>query len=123
MPRGLLISVKLTPCSRLCGLSGRGRVGDGLGGEPFSEEPGKWGNRVPSMLWSRLVSSLLLLTLPFPTLVLAACHFPRELPLCILDTLVQPRRPAGLLRVPEVPAGSVRGARPGGARPSMLHCA
>lgn len=44
-------------------------------------------------------------------MVLAACHLSRELPLCILDTLVQPRHPAGLLRVPEVPAGPVRGAR------------
>ena len=51
-----------------------------------------------------------------PSLVLAACHFSRELSVCILDTLVQPWHPAGLLRVPEVPAGPVREARPGSAR-------
>lgn len=68
----------------------------------------------------QVVSSLLLLTLPFPTSVPAACHFPRELPLCILDTLVQPRRPAGLLGVLEVPAGSVRGL--GLAEPAPPRC-
>lgn len=66
------------------------------------------------------MSSLLLLTLPFPPSVPAACHFPRELPLCVLDTLVQPRRPAGLLGVPEVPAGSVRGL--GLGEPTPLRC-
>lgn len=52
-----------------------------------------------------------LLTRLSPALVAASCHFSRELPVCILDTLVQPRHPAGLLGVPEVPAGSVGEAR------------
>lgn len=45
--QGVLLSEKLGPCSRLCGLSGRERVGDGLGGEAFSEEPGRWGEESP----------------------------------------------------------------------------
>lgn len=89
--------MNLMPCSRLYGLGWEGMGWNGLGGEAFNEEAGKWEEPSPQPLWSRLVSSLLLLTLPFPTLVPAACHFPRELPLCVLDTLVQPRRPAGLL--------------------------
>lgn len=80
---------------------------------------------------SWLVSGLLLLTLPFTCPVLAACHFPRELPFCILDALVQPWHPAGLLGVSEVPAGSVRGPGPRegcrsrrslGASPVPLSC-
>lgn len=50
------------------------------------------------------------LTPPFTCLALEACHLSRELPLCILDALVQPWHPAGLFRVSEVPAGSVREA-------------
>lgn len=48
-------------------------------------------------------------TSPSSVLLPATCHLPRELPLCLLATLVHPRRSAGLLRVSQVLAGQVCG--------------
>lgn len=91
----------------LCGcvlLGGMDLVGWKKWGRTAGNEWGGWEfgavtpQRRPSeRLWSWLVSGPQLLTHLSPALVAASCHFSRELPVCILDTLVQPRHPAGLL--------------------------